>query len=95
MPGASATNQQHDAPCLYAAGRSNGRTVDAGILSNDALTTASSAGAAAGNQRSWQLLEKVLTRTCAAWQSVDAVEQQLVHLQKQQAVLEMGAPCQS
>lgn len=74
--------------CL-AAGR-DGEAVKAAVSGNDAAAASSSAGTDAAVGRSWQLLEKVLTRTCAAWQIVEAEELQLAKLQKQQAVLEAG-----
>jgi hypothetical protein len=51
------------------------------------LPAASRAGILAGGRRSWLLLEKVLARTCGAWQSVHAYEQQLSDLHQQHLML--------
>lgn len=44
-------------------------------------------------KRSWQLLERVLSRTCAAWQSVEGEQQQLARLQKECKVLQTELAC--
>jgi hypothetical protein len=41
----------------------------------------------AGSKRSWVLLERVLARTCAAWQEVDADQQERMNLQQDQLAL--------
>lgn len=40
-----------------------------------------------GGERSWHLLEKVLARTCDAWQVLDAEEQQLARLRNEVSML--------
>ena len=51
------------------------------------LALASCTGSSASSKRSWVLLEKVLARTCAAWQEVDADQQQLMNLQQEHLAL--------
>lgn len=60
---------------------------DAAGLCDGELVLASCMESPAGSKRSWVLLEKVLARTCAAWQDVEADQQQLMTLQQKHLAL--------
>lgn len=66
------------------------REVSLQLLSGGATDLAEEDGTsqAGSNKRSWQLLERVLSRTCAAWQSAEGEQQQLARLQKECKVLQ-------
>ena len=60
---------------------------DAAGFCDGELALASRTESPATSKRSWVLLEKVLARTCAAWQDVDADQQQFIHLQREHLAL--------